>query len=289
MAKDKGQRPVHNIVQVTIQYNNNNNNNSSSIARAGNELHKRKQKRKATEKEKKILKDLKQQLEESDTTSKNIRRYKEKWLDQLRYKKMKLEKMIERGNRVKDNANFEKDQKAFLRLWKQRLSMKENHHGWNSLLNSGLGYGKKMKKTPEMPWMEKVKIELGEKVQNVNKFTITEDKVVAEIRKRKNWTAPGIDGIQNYWWKRFETAQKALTRAFERRTNAYDMIPVWWPTGRTVQIPKTKDLSNEQEYHPITCLNISYKMLDFVLQKYLLLSFLNRINWQIHEKTCTRK
>ena len=25
MAKDKGQRPVHNIVQVAIQYNNNNN------------------------------------------------------------------------------------------------------------------------------------------------------------------------------------------------------------------------------------------------------------------------
>ena len=54
-----------------------------SIARIGNELHRRKQKRKATEKEKKILKDLKQQMEESDTKSKNIRRYKEKCLDQL--------------------------------------------------------------------------------------------------------------------------------------------------------------------------------------------------------------
>ena len=43
-----------------------------SIARAGNELHRGKQKRKATDKEKKILKDLKQQMEESDTTSRNI-------------------------------------------------------------------------------------------------------------------------------------------------------------------------------------------------------------------------
>ena len=73
-----------------------------------------------------------------------------------------------------------------------------------------------------MPWMEKVKIELREKVQNVNEFTIMENKVVAKIRKRKNWTAPGIDGIQNYWWKRFQTAQKALTRAFERMKNDYD-------------------------------------------------------------------
>ena len=30
MAKDKGQRPVHNIVQVAIQYNNNNTNNSNN-------------------------------------------------------------------------------------------------------------------------------------------------------------------------------------------------------------------------------------------------------------------
>ena len=30
MAKDKGQRPVHNIVQVAIQYNNNNNNNNNN-------------------------------------------------------------------------------------------------------------------------------------------------------------------------------------------------------------------------------------------------------------------
>lgn len=81
-----------------------------NIARAGNELHRRKQKRKATDKEKKISKDLKHQMAKSDTTSENIRIYKEKWLDQLRYKKVKLEKMIERGNRIKDNANFEKDQ-----------------------------------------------------------------------------------------------------------------------------------------------------------------------------------
>ena len=139
-----------------LNHNSNNNNNNNSIAKAGNELHRRKQKRKATEKEKKILKDLKQQPEESDTTSKNIRRYKEKWLDQLRYKKMKLEKMIERGNRIKDNANFEKDQKAFFKTleaktvyegeppWMEKFvefsagiwEKDENHqkcHGWRKL------------------------------------------------------------------------------------------------------------------------------------------------------------
>ena len=51
--------------------------------------------------------------------------------------------------------------------------------------------------------------------------------------------------------------------------NDYDMIPVWLPTGRTVQIPKTKDLSNEQKYRPITCLNISYKIMTGLIGKYM--------------------
>ena len=85
------------------------------IARAGNELQRRKLKRKATAKEKKILKDSKHLMNESDTTSTNTRRAKEKWLYQLRCKKVKLEKMIERGNTIRDNANFERDQKDFFK------------------------------------------------------------------------------------------------------------------------------------------------------------------------------
>ena len=51
--------------------------------------------------------------------------------------------------------------------------------------------------------------------------------------------------------------------------NDNNMIPVYWPTGRTVQIPKTKDLSNEQKYHPITCLNTSYKIMTGLIGKYM--------------------
>ena len=183
--------------------------------------------------------------------------------------KMKLEKMIERGNRIKDNANFEKDQKAFFKTLEGKTVYEGGPPRMEKFVEFWAGKWEKDEKTPEMPWMEKAKIDLREKVQNVNEFTITKNKVVAEIRKRKNWTAPGIDGIQNYWWKRFQTAQKALTRAFERMKNDYDMIPVWWPTGRTVQIPKTKDLSNEQQYRPITCLNTSYKIMTGLIGKYM--------------------
>ena len=99
-----------------------------------------------------------------------------------------------------------------------------------------------------MPWMEEVKRLLSENVTVVNEFNINSEGLKKEISKRKSWTAPGIDGIQNFWWKKLVTAQKALLKVFETIKLDNNMIPVWWPTGRTVLLPKTKDLSDEKNY-----------------------------------------
>ena len=72
----------------------------------------------------------------------------------------------------------------------------------------------KEESTPEMPWMDKVHEQLTEKVNSVKEFNITDKSLVTEIKKRKNWTAPGIDGIQTFWWKRFKPAIRALKIAF---------------------------------------------------------------------------
>ena len=62
--------------------------------------------------------------------------------------------------------------------------------------------------------MEEVKAELGKRVNLVSEFTITDKNMKKEIANRENWTARGIDGIQNFWWKKFEPAQKALRKPF---------------------------------------------------------------------------
>ena len=46
-----------------------------------------------------------------------------------------------------------------------------------------------------------------------------------EVAKRKGWTAAGIDRIQNYWWKKLEPAQKALTTAFTKIKEDNTNIP----------------------------------------------------------------
>ena len=48
-------------------------------------------------------------------------------------------------------------------------------------------------------------IEVGQKikqkVENVREFIVRKNDIARVIKKRKNWTAPGIDGIGNFWWK----------------------------------------------------------------------------------------
>ena len=47
------------------------------------------------------------------------------------------------------------------------------------------------------------------------------------------------------------------------------MIPEWWPSGRTVLLSKTKNLSNKKNYCSVTCLNTPYKILMGLVAKYM--------------------
>ena len=79
-----------------------------------------------------------------------------------------------------------------------------------------VGIWERDERTPYMPWMEEIRRQLNEMVSQINESNITFEKVKKEVAKRNGWTAPEIDGIQNYWWKKLEPSQKALTRAFTK-------------------------------------------------------------------------
>ena len=117
--------------------------------------------------------------------------------------------------------------------------------------------------------MEKIQEKLKEKIASVNEFEITENELISEIKKKKHWTAQGVDGIQNFWWKRFRPAQKALRKAFQQIREDNRLNTTCWPIGRTVLIPTSKDLSDEKNYRPITCLNTTYKLLTGLVGKFM--------------------
>lgn len=113
-------------------------------------------------------------------------------------------------------------------------------------------------------------MQLNSKVETVSAFDITLETVKKEVAKRKNWTVPPvIDGVQNFWWKKFEALQKALTKVLIELKQDNNQIPVWWSAGRTVLLPKTNNLSDEKNHRPITCLNSSSKILTSLIAKYM--------------------
>ena len=97
-----------------------------------------------------------------------------------------------------DNAMFERDQKSFFR----KIESSTSHEGQIPEIKKFVefwgGIWEKEERTPEIPWMEKVREDLARKINRVNVFDITGKSLTAESNKKKNWTAPGIDGIQNY-------------------------------------------------------------------------------------------
>ena len=78
-------------------------------------------------------------------TPKNLRAAKAQWIDKLRYKKVKLDKYIETGNRKKDNIMFQKDQQSVFVHWREWRNTKARCLKWKSLLSSGPAFGSKMK------------------------------------------------------------------------------------------------------------------------------------------------
>ena len=118
-----------------------------------------------------------------------------------------------------------------------------------------------------MPWMEEVKAEMGERANLVSELAITYENMKKGIAKRKNCTAPGIDGIQNFWWKKFELAQKALRKTFTDLYMDTVMVPEWRSSGGTGLLPKMKNLSDKKNHRPIKCLNTLYEILTGLVAK----------------------
>ena len=117
--------------------------------------------------------------------------------------------------------------------------------------------------------MNTVVKKMGQKVANVQEFTITEKKLHQTVKKRKNWSAPWIDGVQNFWWKKFRGTWSAILRCFNQSLELPDEIPDWLTHGRTVLLPKTEDLSNERNYRPITFLNTCYNIFTGMICNYM--------------------
>lgn len=76
------------------------------------------------------------------------------------------------------------------------------------------GIWKDSNKTPQRKWMNTVAKKIRQKVPNVQEFTIAEKKLHQTVKK--NWSTPGIDGVHNFWWKKFTGIWSAILKCFNQ-------------------------------------------------------------------------
>ena len=195
---------------------------------------------------------------------------KEISLDELRYMKSELNKVRAKDAKVRNNTMFKEDEARFYRNINSTNNKRAIVSEMEKFIAFWAGIWKDETKTPHKRWMGSVSERIKAKVQQVEDFT--ERTLYETIRKRKSWSAPGADGIQNFWWKKFRGAWKPLIKCMSSWITNPQRRPEWLTLGRTISLPKTEDLSHEKDYPPITCLNTCYKIFSGMIER--------------HESTC---
>ena len=88
--------------------------------------------------------------------------------------------------------------------------------------------------------------------------------VVQNIKKQKNWSAPGTDGVQNVSWKNFKAAWSAILRCFNQLIEQLDEIPNRLTRGRTMN-QRLKTFAMRETIVTITC----YKIFTGMIGNYM--------------------
>ena len=130
---------------------------------------------------------------------------------------------------------------------------------WEGIWSSPVHYN------AQAEWVKSVSRELSE-VPQQEEVCITLTDVQQFLTRMPYWKAPGPDGVQWFWFKRFEALHAVMARELNRCLQRA-VIPAWMNHGRTVLIMKdpAKGAADATNYRPITCLPVMWKLFSGIL------------------------
>ena len=117
---------------------------------------------------------------------------------------------------------------------------------------------------------------------------ITAKEVTESLKNTVNWKSPGVDGIQNFWLKKFTSLHGKLAFAYNQIIDNPDLAPLWLTEGVTYLLPKNEDTHLPKNYRPITCLPTTYKNMTSIVSNRIY-DFLSSNNvMPAEQKGCVR-
>ena len=133
--------------------------------------------------------------------------------------------MVARDKRIKNNSVFIRNEGIFYRQTKKYQKHVGRVPSIDKFTDFWAGIWEDDNKTTVNKWMKEIEKRLREKIETISEFKVTEEDLQDVIKKSKNWSAPGIDGITNYWRKTLTAARKPLARAIQKWVNNYTTRP----------------------------------------------------------------
>ena len=101
-------------------------------------------------------------------------------------------------------------------------------------------------------------------------FEIIADMVKHQVKKIKNWTAPGKDEVRGYLLKHLTSLHTRIAKQLNHLLQI-GTIEDWMTTGKTTLLMKNREKSTiPNNYRPITCLPTTFKLMTEIIAESML-------------------
>ena len=132
-----------------------------------------------------MLENLKRRANSDLSSLRELLAAKEKWLDELRSKKVKLEKIVVRDKRIKNNNMFIRNEGTFYIQTKKLEKQVGRVPSINKFIDFWEGIWEDDSKTPVTKWMKGIEKGLREKVKSTCEFKVKEEDLQYVATKNK--------------------------------------------------------------------------------------------------------
>ena len=101
-------------------------------------------------------------------------------------------------------------------------------------------------------------------------FEITTEMVKHQVKKIKNWTAPGKDEVHSYWLKHCTSLHTGKAKQLNHLLQT-GSIEDWMSTRKTTLLMENKEKGTiPSNYRPITCLPTNFKLMTVTIAESML-------------------
>jgi len=220
---------------------------------------------------------------------KGLQIVKEELKQRIKAKSGKIARYNQRIKQYQQNRQFKNNEAGFYKRLSNEGIQSESEvpernqakQFWTDLWSTDIVHNRKAK------WLEDFKMKMNVE-RGQGEVNITREKILKILEKVPNWKAPGPDGVQGFWLKRFKSIHQYLEKYLAECLKG--QTPTWMTKGRTVLIQKDKSKGRDaSNYRPITCLPLCWKLLTALLSDEIYLFLEENQCLPEEQKGCRRK